>query len=596
MIDIEYLKSVVLSSTGKIVARVVTNLQNTHAELYNALCKIEIDTEYKSISKRIYLALNNKQNEPKCESCNIRIPKFISSIQGYRRYCSNPQCCFTVKGNIDKTKNSKNKNYNKEKDDFYSSIEKWDTIDKSSVISFIENRAIETEDGLKNQWVNRRILKDHRRELLSVLKLTEDIIPIHKDEYKWSERFFILTKNLNNKCKVCNNITSYINYKIGYSTSCSRDCSQLISVTNRKSNNVIDNIVPNLEKQDYILLNKEEMIENGVNGILGKLYCNKCETTLSIDLSDGVGQGSIYCKGCYGEKNVSNEEIEFHNYLKSIYDGEIITQYRFSSDDKRTFDFYIPEHKLVIEYNGLYYHSFTDTLYKNKHRDRVDFSEERGLLNYQIYSHEWFDMNKRNQWKNIISNKLKLNNRIYARKCEIKEVLPNDKNKFLNDNHFQGEDKSNIKLGLYFDGTLVSIMTFCIPRFNKKYQWELSRFCSLSGYNVVGGASRLLSYFEKKYNPTSIISYANRNRSNGSLYSTLGFTFLKNSEPNYIYCKGSSILSRYQCQKHKLENLIDIFDENLTEFQNMINNGYRICYDCGNKVFVKIMNKSPKLV
>jgi GDPmannose 4,6-dehydratase len=40
------------------------------------------------------------------------------------------------------------------------------------------------------------------------------------------------------------------------------------------------------------------------------------------------------------------------------------------------------------------------------------------------------------------------NNRIYARKCEIKNVDVFEKNDFLNDNHIQGEDQSKIKLGL----------------------------------------------------------------------------------------------------------------------------------------------------
>jgi hypothetical protein len=33
--------------------------------------------------------------------------------------------------------------------------------------------------------------------------------------------------------------------------------------------------------------------------------------------------------------------------------------------------------------------------------------------------------------------------------------------------------------------------------------------------------------------------------------------------------------------KHKLKNLLDIFDETLSETQNMRNNGYRKYYDCG---------------
>ena len=37
--------------------------------------------------------------------------------------------------------------------------------------------------------------------------------------------------------------------------------------------------------------------------------------------------------------------------------------------------------------------------------------------------------------------------------------------------------------------------------------------------------------------------------------------------------------------KHKLKDKLTNFDPNLTEFENMENNGYFRIYDCGNKVY-----------
>jgi len=42
----------------------------------------------------------------------------------------------------------------------------------------------------------------------------------------------------------------------------------------------------------------------------------------------------------------------------------------------------------------------------------------------------------------------------------------------------------------------------------KENYYELLRF--VSNTNVLGGASKLFSYFVKNYNPTNIISYADR--------------------------------------------------------------------------------------
>jgi hypothetical protein len=50
--------------------------------------------------------------------------------------------------------------------------------------------------------------------------------------------------------------------------------------------------------------------------------------------------------------------------------------------------------------------------------------------------------------------------KIYARKCIIKEISTELKNDFLNQFHIQGEDKSKIKLGLFYQDELVAVMTF----------------------------------------------------------------------------------------------------------------------------------------
>lgn len=175
---------------------------------------------------------------------------------------------------------------------------------------------------------------------------------------------------------------------------------------------------------------------------------------------------------------------------------------------------------------------------------------------------------------------------IYARKCCIKEL--DTVSDFLNQNHIQGEDKSIIKLGLYYNDLLVAVMTFGKSRFNKNYQYELIRYATLSGYRVIGGAGKLLKYFERTYNPDSIITYVDRRYSQGNMYLKLGFMFSHNSKPNYWWIKGTQKLTRYQCQKHKLKNILgDKFNPQLSENENMYLNGWNKIYDCGNMVFAK---------
>ncbi len=246
-------------------------------------------------------------------------------------------------------------------------------------------------------------------------------------------------------------------------------------------------------------------------------------------------------------------------------------------------DILIHSHKLAIEYNGLYHHSSIgdNSKDKNYHLQKTELVEEKGYQLLQIFSSDDLDI-----WKSMINNKLGLNKKIFARKCIIKEVKAEEVRKFLEENHLQGYCISLIKLGLYHNDSLVSLMTFSKSRNNKNYEWELLRFCSKKGYNIVGGASKLLSHFRKQYSG-SIISYANRRWSNGHLYETLGFEFLYNTDPSYFYFKNDSeIYSRFEFQKHKLKDKLVNFDPNLTEEENLLNNRYGKIYDCGNKVYI----------
>jgi hypothetical protein len=76
------------------------------------------------------------------------------------------------------------------------------------------------------------------------------------------------------------------------------------------------------------------------------------------------------------------------------------------------------------------------------------------------------------------------------------------------------------------------------------------------------------------------------------MYENLGFKLTHYSNPNYVYVKAGKItqitelFSRQKFQKHKLSKLLEIYDENLSEWENMQLNGYDRYWDCGNAVYV----------
>ena len=243
-------------------------------------------------------------------------------------------------------------------------------------------------------------------------------------------------------------------------------------------------------------------------------------------------------------------------------------------------DIVLPDYKLAIEYNGVYWHS---DFYKeeNYHLEKTLKCQNQGYQLFHIFESDDIDI-----WKSMISNKLGLkNNKIGARKCIVKEITNSDAKSFCAQNHLQGACNAKINLGLFYNDELLEVMTFGKPRYNKHYEFELLRLCTKKYYSVIGGASKLWKCFCQKYSPKSVISYANRRFSNGNIYETLGFKFLNESKPNYWYVKNGELFSRVQCQKHKLKTFLENYDENLSEVDNMLNNDYVRIFDCGNLVY-----------
>ena len=247
-------------------------------------------------------------------------------------------------------------------------------------------------------------------------------------------------------------------------------------------------------------------------------------------------------------------------------------------------DIFVGATNMAIEFNGIRYHSskFKD---KNYHLHKTEMCEAKGIQLIHIFEDEW------NYKQDIVKSRLLAllgkSNRIYARKCTVVEIDTKQNREFMNTNHIQGHVGASVKLGLEYNGELVSVMTFGKSRFDKSFDYELLRFCNKLNSSVVGGASKLMSCFDKKYNSPSVISYADRRWSQGNLYKQLGFTHSHNSAPNFFLVEGNKRVSRQKYQKHKLSKLFENVDMEMTAEQiTEMNNIYRI-YDSGNMVWCR---------
>lgn len=288
------------------------------------------------------------------------------------------------------------------------------------------------------------------------------------------------------------------------------------------------------------------------------------------------------CPRC--AKTVSKCENDIYEFVKEMCPDAIQSDRTFLGGGLEL-DILCHSKKIAIEFDGLRWHA--DERGK-KLLDKTNLCEEKGYQLIHIFEDEWYgkQLIVRDRLKHIFGYS---ENKVGARKCIVKQISSQFEREFYNRTHIQGYVASSYCFGLFYNDKLVAAMSFKKPRFNKKYEWELLRYSCERGYNVIGGAGKLLNHFRKTISNKPMISYADRRWSVGRLYTTLGFKKESITKPSYFYFNDRyTRYSRVKFQKNKLNKLLDTFDSNLSESKNMKNNGYFKIYDCGTIAFVLV--------
>lgn len=245
------------------------------------------------------------------------------------------------------------------------------------------------------------------------------------------------------------------------------------------------------------------------------------------------------------------------------------------------FDFKVDNY--LIEINPTPTHNSTWGIYSTEgldrqyHKQKTDIATNAGYRCIHVF--DWDDPAK-------IINMLLPKSRLYARDCQVQEVSAVEAATYLVNNHFQGYAKDRIRLGLFYDGELVSLMTFGAPRYNKNYQYELIRYCTTA--NIVGGAEKLFKHFIDTYSPNSIISYCDLSKFDGKVYEKLGFHCIRKAKPSKHWYNLKS-------KQHITDNLLrqrgydQLFKTNYGRGTSndvlMLESNFVEVYDCGQATF-----------
>lgn len=353
----------------------------------------------------------------------------------------------------------------------------------------------------------------------------------------------------------------------------------------------LSSLIPKL-KENNLQLNEEYFVNK--NGNTSKPYEFKCLTCDNIFTSTLLGSGKTpICRKCYPiVKNSKLEEIirDFINEknIKHIDNDRTVL-------NGKEIDILLPDYGIGIEINGNYFHS-ENSGDKNKfyHINKSKFSNEKNIKLLQIFEDEL--LLKKEIVFSRLSNMLSLNQKIFARNCEIKIVDKKTSSLFLNNNHLQGNSIDKIRFGLFYKNDLVGLMTFGEKRKvlgnNKSLnsEYELVRYCNKLNITVVGGFSRLLKHFIKTYLPSKIETYADIRWSGVNpeltVYYKNGFDFQHQTPPNYWYVNKEHYLNRFHRFNFRKDALIkEGFDKNKTEWMIMQEKNYDRIWDCGSLKF-----------
>lgn len=561
--------------------------------------------------KEKFFLYENKINYPKCYCGNS--VKFIDMKKGFREFCSK-KCMYNSKSIKEKRKETSIKKYGVDNPSKSREVKK--KVKKTNNKKFGNDWATQNESikekfkktnleryGVDNPSKIKEVREKAKKTMLERYGVEHAML---SDKIKKNLKKFYYNKyGVDNPSKVKEvrekaKKTMLYRYGVEYALQNKYFLSKL-KKTNLKKYGEKSYTLTNKYKKDIkkTINEKNKLIVNNSRYNLLEstrseyvIFCNKCNSKFKIQRQlyrNRLTNKEEVCVICNKvNKSSSISEKKVLDYIKKIYDGKILENYRI---DKKEIDIYLPDLKIGFEYNGLYWHSELNKN-KNYHIDKIKFFSDKGIKLIQIWEDDW-NLNKK-IIKSIISNKLLKSKRIFARKCKIKEVTDNKLiRSFLNKNHIQGFVGSKVKIGLFYKGELVSLMTFgslrrSLGQKNKIGSYELLRFCNKLNTSVVGGGSKLFKYFKLNFEFSDIISYSLNSYSDGNLYKKLGFRTDNKTKLNYFWCKNGIRNNRFKFRKDVLVK--EGFDKSKTEKDIMYDKGYFRVFGCGTKKWIYHQN------
>ncbi len=125
--------------------------------------------------------------------------------------------------------------------------------------------------------------------------------------------------------------------------------------------------------------------------------------------------------------------------------------------------------------------------------------------------------------------------RSYARRSVVARIDKRTAMEFQEEHHLQGAIAGKYRYGLFMEGELLAIAVFSglrNMRHTENYRSiELIHFCQKNQHLVIGGLSKLLTAMINDFSPNDIMTYVDRDWSDGDKFKSIGFKIIEVTKP-----------------------------------------------------------------
>lgn len=240
------------------------------------------------------------------------------------------------------------------------------------------------------------------------------------------------------------------------------------------------------------------------------------------------------CPDCRN-RTYSDAEKDLAEYIKNL-GFNIVTNSKLTGNSQ-TYDIYVPERKIAIEYNGLYWHSERNGRGKDYHFDKLADCAKLGIRLIYIWDDLYTNhprLVERYLRKELGVDKLKIN----FNECTIQYIDTDTATEFLEENSMLGYRTALSHLGIYCNGNIEGLLSFNMYN---------NGVCEIVQYSdihyIIGGLSGALKYILSKNNINTFYAASDNTISNGKEFKDSGFEFIEALEPDYyLYSNGNRLL------------------------------------------------------